>query len=62
MYRNRAPTAWLPFLFAIVGGVLLARSHWVSGGILVALALGCAAANYFGQRRQQRALPLVSKG
>jgi len=47
MYRQRAPTVWLAYLFAIFGGVLLSRGHWIGGAILVVLALACAAGNYF---------------
>ena len=38
---------WYAVIFAIVGGVLLALSHWVAGCVLVALALIGSAANYF---------------
>jgi membrane-associated PAP2 superfamily phosphatase len=42
VYRRRAPLAWLASLFAVVGGILLARSEWVRGAILVGFALVAA--------------------
>jgi hypothetical protein len=47
MYRREAPTLWFAYVFALAGGALLARSDWLSGGILVALALICTAGRYF---------------
>ena len=47
MYRQRAPTLVYALIFAILAGVLLAIGHWVAGGVLVILALACAAAEYF---------------
>jgi hypothetical protein len=47
MYREQAPTLWLAYIFAIFGGVLLGRGHWLSGGILVLLALACVTGRYF---------------
>jgi hypothetical protein len=47
MYRQRAPTVWFAFVFAVLGGGLLATAHWIAGIVLVVLALACMAANYF---------------
>jgi hypothetical protein len=46
VYRRRAPLAFFAVLFAIVGGILLAKSHWIGGAVLVVLALVAAVGNY----------------
>jgi drug/metabolite transporter (DMT)-like permease len=47
VYRERAPTRIYAFMFAVLGGVLLAIGHWVAGVVLVVLALACMTADYF---------------
>ena len=42
MYPNRPPTIFFAFIFAMVGGTLLALGRLVGGVILVLLALYCA--------------------
>ena len=39
MYRERAPLAFFALLFALAGGILLAKSEWVVGGLLIVFAL-----------------------
>jgi hypothetical protein len=46
MYRARAPLAFLAVLFAVIGGILLAKSEWVGGAILVVFAVLAAVGNY----------------
>jgi hypothetical protein len=46
MYRRRAPLAFLAVLFAVIGGILLAKSEWVGGTILVVFAVIAAVGNY----------------
>lgn len=46
MYRRRAPLAWFAALFAVVGGILLAKGEWIGGAILVVCALVAAVGNY----------------
>jgi hypothetical protein len=46
VYRRRAPLAFFAALFAVIGGILLARGSYVGGGILVAFALVAAVGNY----------------
>jgi hypothetical protein len=42
VYRRRAPLAYLAALFAVVGGILLAKGSYVGGAILVGFALVAA--------------------
>jgi hypothetical protein len=46
LYRERPPLAFIAVLLAVIGGILLAKSHWVGGGIAVAFALIAAVGNY----------------
>jgi len=46
MYRSRAPLAFLALLFAVVGGILLAKGSHVGGAVLVVFAVIAAVGNY----------------
>jgi hypothetical protein len=50
--RSRARLGFLGLVAAIAGGVLLGRSHWLAGAILVAFAIVAA----IGLRAVRRAL------
>lgn len=39
MFRNQPPTIWYAFVFAIVGGTVLALGHIVGGLVLTVLAV-----------------------
>jgi hypothetical protein len=44
---SRTRTAWLPSLvFAVVGGILLAKGSFVGGAVLVVFAIIAAVGNY----------------
>lgn len=47
VYRRRAPTLWYAVMFATLGGVSLALSHWVLGAVLISLAIACSVADHF---------------
>jgi hypothetical protein len=46
MYRRRAPLAYLAVLFAVIGGILLAKGSYVGGAILVVFSIIAAVGNY----------------
>lgn len=46
MYRRRAPLAFLAILFAVIGGILLAKGSYVGGVVLVVFAVIAAVGNY----------------
>ena len=46
MYRERAPLAFLAVLFAVIGGILLARGSYIGGVVLVVFAIVAAVGNY----------------
>ena len=46
MYRERAPLAFLAILFAVIGGILLARGSYIGGVVLVVFAIVAAVGNY----------------
>ena len=46
MYRERAPLAFLAVLFAVIGGILLARGFYIGGVVLVVFAIVAAVGNY----------------
>lgn len=46
MYRRRAPLAFLAVLFAVIGGILLAKGSYVGCAILVVFAIIAAVGNY----------------
>jgi hypothetical protein len=46
VYRQRAPLAFLAVLLAVVGGIVLAKGHYVGGGVLVVFAVIAAVGNY----------------
>jgi len=46
VYRERAPLAFLAVLFAVIGGILLARGFYIGGVVLVVFAIVAAVGNY----------------
>jgi len=46
VYRERAPLAFLAVLFAVIGGILLARGSYIGGVVLVVFAIVAAVGNY----------------
>jgi hypothetical protein len=46
MFRQRAPLAFLAVLFAVFGGILLAKGSYVGGAVLVVFAVLAAVGNY----------------
>jgi hypothetical protein len=46
VYRERAPLAFLAALFAVIGGILLAKGSYIGGAILVVFAIIAAVGNY----------------
>jgi hypothetical protein len=49
MYRQRAPLAFFAVLFAVMGGILLARGSYVGGAVLAVFAVIAAVGNYRGE-------------
>jgi hypothetical protein len=46
VYRGRAPLAFLAALFAVIGGILLAKGSYLGGAVLAVFAVIAAVGHY----------------